>query len=422
MSMGSKPEVFHSDDITSEYLEETLPGRPVDLKCLRGASYNQGQRHPQPYDHFNNNYLNSNELPNSSSTAYSSSTPPFKLTSQQDLNFNNLPNVAPTSGLERAATNNSKIEPHLYTRWQKIRHAFREPFAEFLGTMILVMFGDGVVAQKVLSKGEAGNYTTIALSWATAVFLGYTVSAGISGAHLNPGVTLSSAVFRKFPWRKVPGYVFAQTFGGYIGGLLVYATYVQSINEFEGGVGIRTVGGETSSAGLFCTFSQPYLSTGGQVVSELVSSALLQLGIFAMTDPYNNPLGQSFPFGLFLLIYGIGSSFGYQTGYAINLARDFAPRLAAATVGGYGSDLFTAGNYYFWVPLVIPLIGCLLGGLIYDVLIYQGHDSPLNRADFGMHEQSEHIRQFKLKDMKPDFNVEAHAQKEGGPGFVGNIV
>lgn len=349
MSVGSKPEIFHSDDITSEFLEENLPGRPV----------------------------------------------------------------APTSGLERAATNVSRQEPHLYTRWQHIRHAFREPFAEFIGTMVLVMFGDGVVAQTKLSKGESGNYTTIAFSWATAVFLGYTMSAGISGAHLNPGVTLSAAVFRKFPWRKLPGYVLGQVLGGYIGALLVYGTYIQSFDNFEGGRHIRTVTGDHASAGVFCTFSQDFLNTRGQVASELVSSALLQMGIFAMTDPYNNPLGNSFPFGLFLLIYGIGSSFGYQTGYAINLARDFAPRLAAASVGGYGAELFTYGNYYFWVPLVIPLIGCLLGAFIYDVFIYQGHDSPLNQSDFGLHERSAHIRSFRMKDMKPDFDVERQAKQNG---------
>lgn len=362
---------------------------------------------------FNQNYNQDGTIPIAgSSTAYESSSSPNNIDQDEDY-LANYHDIAPTSGLERAATATGRKEPHLYTKWQKIRHGFREPFAEFLGTMVLVMFGDGVVAQKTLSNGESGNYTTIAFSWATAVFLGYTVSAGISGAHLNPGVTLSAAVFRKFPWRKLPGYVFGQVLGGYIGGLLVYATYIQSIDNFEGGRHIRTVTGDHATAGIFCTFAQDFLNTRGQVASELVASALLQMGIFAMTDPYNSPLGNSFPFGLFLLIYGIGSSFGYQTGYAINLARDFAPRLAAASVGGYGSELFSYGHYYFWVPLVIPLIGCLLGAFIYDVFIYQGHDSPLNQTDFGLHERSAHIREFRLKDMKPDFDIETHAKKNG---------
>lgn len=317
--------------------------------------------------------------------------------------------TAPTSGLEGAATSpsGSRTEVHLFTPLQKFRHAFRELFAEFLGVFVLIMFGDGVVAQKVLSKETAGNYTTIALSWAAAVFLGYCVSAGISGAHLNPGVTLSAAVYRKFPWRKVPGYVIAQFFGGYCGALLMYGTYIESFDDFEGGRHIRTVTGDHATAGIFCTYAQPFLSTKAQVVSELVASALLQLGIFAMTDPHNAPLGAAFPFGLFVLIYAIGSSFGYQTGYAINLARDFGPRLASKTVG-YSNEVFDVYHHYFWVPLVIPLIGCLLGGFVYDLFIYQGLDSPLNQRDFGVGERIEHIREFKLKDMKPDFDVERH--------------
>lgn len=268
--------------------------------------------------------------------------------------------------------------------------------------MILVMFGDGVVAQVKLSKGTAGDYTTIAFSWATAVFLGYCASAGISGAHLNPGVTISAATFRQFPWRKVPGYIFAQGLGGYIGALVVYGTYVQSINNFAG-YGVREAAGTpTSTGGIFCTFPQDFLNTKGQVTSELVTSALLQLGIFAMTDPHNAPLGNLFPFGLWILIYGLGTSFGYQTGYAINFARDFTPRLAALSVG-YGVEMMSYGNWYFWVPMIIPVIGCLLGAFIYDFLVYQGLDSPLNQPKFGYDQKKRKIQEFKMDDLRINF-------------------
>jgi aquaglyceroporin related protein len=321
----------------------------------------------------------------------------------------NIETTAPTSGLESAATNSGRHQ-HIgeqqifYNRLQRWRYAFREPLAEFFGVLIMIMYGDGVVAQVVLSSGEKGNYTMIAFSWATAVFLGYAVSAGVSGAHLNWGVTLSAAVYRKFPWRKVPGYLFAQFLGGYCGALIMYGVYYQAFNDFEGG-SQRTVTGPTATAGVFCTFPQPFLSTQGQVTSELVTSALLQIGIFSMTDPHNAPLGNAFPFGLFVLIYGLGSSYGYLTGYAINLARDFGPRLAAATVG-YPSELFTAYSHYFWVPVVIPIIGCLTGGFFYDLFIYQGLDSPLNQKDLGINERLESIRNFELHHMKPDFDVE----------------
>lgn len=344
MSENSKAEVLNSDDFQSEYLEDR-PGRPV----------------------------------------------------------------GPSSGLERAATNESishhRRPPKMYNALQRVRYAFREPIAEFFGVMILVMFGDGVVAQVKLSSGAAGNYVSIAFGWATAVFLGYAASAGISGAHLNPGVTLSAAVFRKFSWRKVPGYIIAQFLGGYVGALIMYGTYIQAFNDYEGGIGVRTVTGDKASAGVFCTFAQEFLSTRGQFVSELVASALLQIGIFSMSDPHNAPQGNMFPFGLFILIFGIGTSYGYLTGYAINLARDFGPRLAAATVG-YGSELFSVRHHYFWVPVVVPIIGCLLGALMYDVLIYQGHDSPLNQPDFGFGQFKKDLQNFELKKLKPDFEIE----------------
>jgi aquaglyceroporin related protein len=265
------------------------------------------------------------------------------------------------------------------------------------------MFGDGVVAQVKLSKGDAGSYTTIAFSWATAVFMGYACSAGISGAHLNPGVSIAAATYRQFPWRKVPGYIFAQGLGGYIGALIVYGTYVQSINNFAGeGVRIAT-GSDLATGGIFCTFPQPFLNTKGQVTSELVTSALLQLGIFAMTDPHNAPLGNFFPFGLWILIYGLGTSFGFQTGYAINFARDFTPRLAAMTVG-YGTEMMSAYDWYFWVPMIIPVIGCLLGGFIYDFFVYQGLDSPLNQPKFGYEQKKKKLQEFQLSDMRLNFH------------------
>lgn len=285
----------------------------------------------------------------------------------------------PASGLERA-TDHEEVNEET-TIVQRTRHMFREPLAEFMGTMILVMYGDGVVAQKMLSDGAAGNYTTIAFLWAAAVMLGYMTSGGISGGHLNPAVTISAAVYREFPWKKVPGYIFAQLFGGFIGALLVYGTYVQSINHFAG-QGVREVIGDTATAGIFCTFPQEFLNTKGQFASELVATALLQFGIFALTDPFNAPLGSAFPFGLFVLIYALGLSFGYQTGYALNMARDMAPRVAAVAVG-YGSEMFTAYDNYSWVPVIAPVIGAVLGGGLYDLFIYQGTDLPLNKPGFG---------------------------------------
>jgi aquaglyceroporin related protein len=167
---------------------------------------------------------------------------------------------------------------------------------------------------------------------------------GKSGGHLNPAVTLASCVYRKFPWRKFPIYFIAQLLGAMCAAAVVYGNYKSAIDAFEG-VGVRTVTGPTSTAGIFCTYPASFLTRTGMFFSEFVASSILMLCIFAMADA---GAGQLMPICLFFLIFGIGACFGWETGYAINLARDFGPRLVSYMLG-YGSEVWSAGNYYFWV-------------------------------------------------------------------------
>ncbi|KAL2364184.1 Aquaporin-9 [Blastomyces dermatitidis] len=264
--------------------------------------------------------------------------------------------------------------------WCRIRYKLREPFSEFVGVFMIVLFGDGSVAQVILSNRKNGDYLSISWGWGLGVMLGVYCS-GISGAHLNPAVTLANCIFRKFPWRKFPIYVLAQTLGGFVASGVVYANYMSAIDVFEGGVGIRTVGLETSTAGIFCTYPVDFLNKTGQVFSEVIASAILMFCIFALLDNDNNGARNLTPLGLFFVIFGIGACFGWETGYAINLARDFGPRLMSYIVG-YGHEVWSAGNYYFWVPMVAPFIGCTLGGFLYDVLLYTG-PSPINAPWMG---------------------------------------
>lgn len=211
--------------------------------------------------------------------------------------------------------------------------------------------------------------------------------AGESGAFLNPAVTLAFCVFRGLPFRRWPIYLVAQFLGGFLAAGVVYAVYLPAVIAFAGGPGIKTVPpATTATAGIFCTFPQPFLSTGQQFVSEFVASALLLFVIFALKDESNlgAALGSKnwFPLCLFFLIYGIGACFGFETGYAINLARDFAPRVMAYAVGY--EDVFRAGDYYFWVPIVASFTGCLFGGFLYDLFIYTGPESPVNSAYLGL--------------------------------------
>ncbi|RAL66044.1 hypothetical protein DID88_005705 [Monilinia fructigena] len=257
----------------------------------------------------------------------------------------------------------------------------REPFSEFFGMFILILFGDGVVAQVVLSSGEKGEYQSISWGWGIGVMLGVYAS-GVSGAHINPAVTFANCVYRKFPWRKFPIYMLAQVLGAMCASAVVYANYKSAIDVYEGGPDIRTVGLNTSSAGIFCTYPAPFMTKTGQFFSEFIASTILMFCIYSLQDNANLGAGNLTPLGLFFVIFGIGACFGWETGYAINLARDFGPRLMSYFLG-YGNEVWSAGNYYFWVPMVAPFFGCLFGGWLYDVFIFTG-ESPINTPWMGL--------------------------------------
>jgi aquaglyceroporin related protein len=264
--------------------------------------------------------------------------------------------------------------------WSRTRATCQEAFSEFFGTMVLILFGDGVVAQVVLSGGEKGDYQSISWGWGLAVMLGVYVG-GKSGGHLNPAVTLASCVYRGFPWRKFPVYFISQLLGAMAGAFIVYGNYKGAIDQFEGGVGIRTVGLETSTAGIFCTYPAAFLDRTAMFWSEVIASTILQFVIFALADPKTGA-GNLMPLCLFFLIFGIGACWGWLTGYAINLARDFGPRLVSYILG-YGIEVFrTGGSWYFWIPMVAPFFGCLLGGFLYDVFLHDG-PSPINTPMMG---------------------------------------
>lgn len=281
-------------------------------------------------------------------------------------------------------------EHHKNLWWYRVRHVCRPAFAEFLGTLVMIVFGDGSVAQVMLSASPAfpkasmdkGDYQSISWGWGIGVMFGVYI-AGCAGAHLNPAVTMANCIYRGFPWWKLPIYACAQVAGCFCGAAIIYGNYKSAIDVYEG-YGIRTVPGysETATAGVFTTYPQPFLTKTGQVFSEIVASTILMLVIFAIKDERNLGAGNLVPLMLFFLIFGIGATLGWETGYAINLARDFGPRLFTYFVG-YGKEVWTAGDYYFWVPMVCPFIGCAFGGFLYDVLIYTGR-SPVNTPWMGM--------------------------------------
>jgi MIP family channel proteins len=244
----------------------------------------------------------------------------------------------------------------------------RELLAEFLGTFVLIVFGVGVVAQVVLSKQTAGTTLSINIAWGLAVTMGCFVSAGVTGGHLNPAVTIALAAHRQFPWRKVAPYALAQLAGAFVASAVVYVTYHEALAAFDGGV--RQVLGPQGTAGIWATYPQPFLSTfPGGVIDQVVGTALLVGVIFGITDNRNAPATPgSAPIAVGLLVLLIGASFGFNAGYAINPARDFGPRLFTF-LAGWGGGVFTAGNNWWWVPIVAPCVGAVLGGWIYDLCI-----------------------------------------------------
>jgi MIP family channel proteins len=244
----------------------------------------------------------------------------------------------------------------------------RELLAEFFGTFILIVFGVGVVAQVVLSKSTAGSFLSINIAWGLAVTMGCYVSAGVTGAHLNPAVTLALAARRRFAWGKVLPYAFAQTAGAFVASAVVFVTYHEALTAFDGGV--RQVLGAQGTGGIWATYPQPFLSTfPGGFIDQVVGTALLVAVIFAITDSRNSPAPAGLaPVVVGLLVVLIGATFGFNSGYAINPARDFGPRVFTF-VAGWGREVFRAGHTWWWVPIVAPCVGGVLGGWVYDALV-----------------------------------------------------
>ena len=245
---------------------------------------------------------------------------------------------------------------------------WREVLAEFFGTFILIVFGVGVVAQTVLSKGAAGSMLSINIAWGLAVAMGCYVSAGVTGAHLNPAVTIALAAHRRFPWNKELPYSLAQLAGAFAASAVVFMTYREALNAFDSGV--RQVIGPQGTAGIWATYPQPSLSVfPGGFIDQVVGTALLVGVIFGITDTRNSPAPAGVtPVVVGLLVVLIGATFGFNSGYAINPARDFGPRLFTF-VAGWGAEVFRAGNGWWWVPIVAPSIGGVIGGWAYDFFV-----------------------------------------------------
>jgi len=230
---------------------------------------------------------------------------------------------------------------------------------EFIGTAMLILLGNGIVANIVLqgTKGSGAGWVGIALAWGIAVFVGVYISADVSGAHINPAVTLALAIAGKFDWSLVPGYMAAQVLGAMFGTSLVWLTYKKQYDATTDGEALRAT---------FCT-SPAIRSPFWNFMTEAIGTFVLVFAVFFIAG--GDFSGQAISLGsldalpVALLVMGIGFSLGGPTGYAINPARDFGPRIMHALLpikSKGGSDWG-----YAWIPIIGPLVGGALAALVY---------------------------------------------------------
>lgn len=224
---------------------------------------------------------------------------------------------------------------------------------EFFGTLVLVLFGDGVCCACSLNKSKAQNagWVVIALGWGLAVMMGALI-AGPSGGHLNPAVSIGLAITGSFPWESVPGYIVAQMLGGFVGAVVVYLFYIDHFKATED---------KATKLGVFCT-APAIKNTPINFFGEFVATFMLMFAILVMA----NFGGQVGLVGITWVITAIGMSLGATTGYAMNAARDLAPRIAHAVLpipGKGGSDWG-----YSWIPVVAPIAGAACAALLFGAM------------------------------------------------------
>jgi glycerol uptake facilitator protein len=245
-----------------------------------------------------------------------------------------------------------------------------ELIAEAVAVFIIIAFGDSVAAMYSLYDPSPyqHSYWGVCIAWGLAVTLAIYATGSISGTHANPAVTLALATYRKFSWTKVLPYFVAQVSGGFLGAALVYALYVPVIDHFNQANHVsRAMGG---AAGVFFTHPGLAITPSHALIDEIILTAFLIFGIFAITEQYNEmaPGANSGALMIGLLVALIGACMGYLEAWAINPARDFGPRLFCF-FAGWGSSAFPSPGNYWWIPIVGPLIGGCLGGGFYQGLI-----------------------------------------------------
>lgn len=229
---------------------------------------------------------------------------------------------------------------------------------ELIGTMILILLGDGVVANVVLAKtkGKDSGWIVISTGWGFAVAIGVYVAGWASGAHINPAVTIGMVATGDLAVGQVLVYLAGQFLGAFLGAVLVYLSYLPHWAPTTDA---------KSKLGVFCT-APGIRHTPGNLICEIIGTAVLLIGVLGISNVNNDLAGGVGPYAVGILVFAIGLSLGGPTGYAINPARDLAPRIAHALlpIPGKGDSDWS----YAWIPVVGPIVGGVIGALVYSTL------------------------------------------------------
>ncbi|GAA5904004.1 uncharacterized protein JCM6883_002052 [Sporobolomyces salmoneus] len=269
--------------------------------------------------------------------------------------------------------------PPIRNYWGTVRYALREPMAEFLGTMTLVVLGIGADCQTKISAESSTNTYFV---WGFAVMISVYIAGGISGGHTNPAVTISLAIFRGFPWKMVPRYILAQVLGAFVGALMIYGNYKRAIHSYDPNMLIHASADPPLNASATLFFTAPAAQVGTTPLGfaqEILAGGILMIAVLALGDENNAPPGAGLgAIVLGFVVVAIGMSNGWVSGYAINPARDIGPRFALWAIG-YGTKVWTHDDcWWIFGPLLGPLVGSIGGCLAYDLLIFNGPGSPVN--------------------------------------------
>jgi glycerol uptake facilitator len=316
----------------------------------------------------------------------------------------------------------------------RIAGVWGECLAEFFGTFVLIVLGDGVVAMAVAALpgsgrtsgptvifDAAGDWLLITFGWAFAVVMGVYVAGGVSGAHINPAVTIALAVRRKFPWKSTGPYIVAQVLGAFVAAALLYLIYHQAIDAFNLAAKTpKSSGSALATYSIFATFPAKYYagSSFWPLVDEIVATAFLLIFIVAITDGRNSLPGSNLaPLIVGFAVFAVGTSLGANTGYAINPARDFGPRIFAwiagwgkvAMPGTFNNGMGFHFSNYFWIPIVGPIIGGIIGVLLYDFFIGDILHARLKAAAAG------EVEEVPVGRAAPEHPVRGPENPTGGP-------